>query len=42
MILEPPSLLSYLLGAAIMVGGVVLPLSYAFFRNNKAFAKNKS
>ncbi|RAL54698.1 hypothetical protein DM860_001826 [Cuscuta australis] len=33
---EPPSPLRYLIGAAIMMAGVVLPLGYMMFRNKRA------
>ncbi|KAG6635983.1 uncharacterized protein LOC122280780 isoform X3 [Carya illinoinensis] len=32
---EPPSLVRYFLGAAIMVIGVVLPVGYMMFRNKR-------
>ncbi|XP_073047063.1 uncharacterized protein [Primulina eburnea] len=33
---EPPSILRYLIGSAIMMLGVVLPLGYMMFRNKRA------
>ncbi|XP_073133156.1 uncharacterized protein [Henckelia pumila] len=33
---EPPSILRYLVGSAIMMLGVVLPLGYMMFRNKRA------
>ncbi|CAA7399738.1 unnamed protein product [Spirodela intermedia] len=33
---EPPGLLRYLVGAVIMVVGVVLPLGYMMFRNKRS------
>ncbi|XP_073283637.1 uncharacterized protein [Primulina huaijiensis] len=33
---EPPSILRYLIGSAIMMLGVVLPLGYMMFRNIRA------
>ncbi|XP_038724778.1 uncharacterized protein LOC120016195 isoform X1 [Tripterygium wilfordii] len=33
---EPPSPLRYLIGAAIMMIGVVLPVGYMMFRNKRA------
>ncbi|XP_051114461.1 uncharacterized protein LOC127240065 isoform X1 [Andrographis paniculata] len=37
MIMEvgPPSMMRYLIGAAIMMLGVVLPLGYMMFRNKR-------
>ncbi|CAN7013283.1 unnamed protein product [Brassica rapa subsp. trilocularis] len=32
---EPPSLLRYLIGSAVMMIGVVLPLGYMMFRNKR-------
>nr|GMD95951.1 PHD finger protein [Ipomoea batatas]GME15983.1 PHD finger protein [Ipomoea batatas]GME16006.1 PHD finger protein [Ipomoea batatas] len=32
---EPPSPLRYVIGAAIMMAGVVLPLGYMMFRNKR-------
>ncbi|PIN19340.1 hypothetical protein CDL12_07980 [Handroanthus impetiginosus] len=32
---EPPSIVRYLIGAAIMMLGVVLPLGYMMFRNKR-------
>ncbi|XP_019088965.1 PREDICTED: uncharacterized protein LOC104731919 isoform X3 [Camelina sativa] len=32
---EPPSLLRYLIGAAVMMIGVVLPVGYMMFRNKR-------
>ncbi|KAM5572958.1 hypothetical protein ABKV19_012816 [Rosa sericea] len=32
---EPPSILRYLIGAAIMMIGVVLPVGYMMFRNKR-------
>ncbi|XP_010258867.1 PREDICTED: uncharacterized protein LOC104598484 isoform X1 [Nelumbo nucifera] len=32
---EPPSLLRYIIGAAIMMVGVVLPVGYMMFRNKR-------
>ncbi|XP_058223800.1 uncharacterized protein LOC131333347 [Rhododendron vialii] len=32
---EPPSPLRYIIGAAIMMIGVVLPLGYMMFRNKR-------
>ncbi|XP_019086097.1 PREDICTED: uncharacterized protein LOC104718692 isoform X1 [Camelina sativa] len=32
---EPPSLLRYLIGAAVMMIGVVLPAGYMMFRNKR-------
>ncbi|XP_057422262.1 uncharacterized protein LOC130716089 isoform X3 [Lotus japonicus] len=33
---EPPSPLRYLIGAAVMMIGVVLPVGYMMFRNKRA------
>ncbi|KAF5780523.1 hypothetical protein HanRHA438_Chr11g0486341 [Helianthus annuus] len=33
---EPPSPMRYLIGSAIMMIGVVLPLGYMMFRNKRA------
>ncbi|CAF2022062.1 uncharacterized protein LOC106440158 isoform X2 [Brassica napus] len=32
---EPPSLLRYLIGSAVMMIGVVLPVGYMMFRNKR-------
>ncbi|XP_057787006.1 uncharacterized protein LOC131004352 [Salvia miltiorrhiza] len=32
---EPPSVVRYLIGAAIMMLGVVLPVGYMMFRNKR-------
>ncbi|KAK9148378.1 hypothetical protein Scep_007135 [Stephania cephalantha] len=32
---EPPSPLRYIIGAAIMMAGVVLPVGYMMFRNKR-------
>lgn len=42
MTLALPSFTSYLIGAIVMLVGVVFPLGYAVLRNNKALVKNKS
>ncbi|XP_020599149.1 uncharacterized protein LOC110038598 isoform X2 [Phalaenopsis equestris] len=40
--LEPPSPLRYLIGAAIMLVGVVLPLSYMILRNKRVPSSSTS
>ena len=37
--LDPPSALSFALGAVVMIGGVLAPLGYVFVSNNKALMK---
>jgi len=37
MVLDPPSTLSYLGGALVMILGVLAPLAYVFVTNNNAF-----
>ncbi|RID79096.1 hypothetical protein BRARA_A01867 [Brassica rapa] len=32
---EPPSLIRYLIGSAVMMIGVVLPVGYMMFRNKR-------
>jgi hypothetical protein len=39
MTLDPPSALSFALGAVVMIGGVLAPLGYVFVSNNKALMK---
>jgi hypothetical protein len=37
---SPPDLISYLLGAAIMLVGIVLPLGVMVVKNNRGVWKN--
>ncbi|XP_039167743.1 uncharacterized protein LOC104443674 isoform X2 [Eucalyptus grandis] len=39
---EPPSPVRYLIGAAIMMAGVVLPVGYMMFRNKRAPSASSS
>ncbi|XP_030513318.1 uncharacterized protein LOC115727284 isoform X1 [Rhodamnia argentea] len=39
---EPPSPIRYLIGAAIMMVGVVLPVGYMMFRNKRAPSSSSS
>jgi hypothetical protein len=39
--LEAPTTTSFLLGAIVMIGGVLLPLGYVFVRNKKALMKGR-
>ncbi|KAK1274098.1 hypothetical protein QJS04_geneDACA012466 [Acorus gramineus] len=39
---EPPGLLRYMIGAAIMIVGVVLPVGYMMFRNKRAISSSSS
>ncbi|XP_030467629.1 uncharacterized protein LOC115686464 [Syzygium oleosum] len=39
---EPPSPIRYLIGAAIMMAGVVLPVGYMMFRNKRAPSSSSS
>ena len=39
--LEPPTAFSFLLGALVMIGGVLLPLGYIFMKHKKALMKGR-
>ncbi|KAG2676378.1 hypothetical protein I3843_12G050800 [Carya illinoinensis] len=39
---EPPSLVRYIIGAAIMMIGVVLPVGYMMFRNKRVSSSSSS
>lgn len=39
--LEPPTAFSFLLGAIVMIGGVLLPLGYVFVKNKRALMKGR-
>ncbi|KAL9178021.1 hypothetical protein ABFS82_01G097600 [Erythranthe guttata] len=39
---EPPSVMRYLIGCAIMMAGVVLPVGYMMFRNKRAPSSSSS
>lgn len=36
--MDPPTVMSYLAGGAVMTIGVLLPLAYMFFRHSNSYA----